>query len=588
MSTDLNDSAIIALAGQLNGRSSRFEEYENRNFELSVPPNLHETKPLTPADSVIGISPELTNASSDTSTNMFGLFSFVASATRSWVINPASSAFGAVGGYISSTLATPRKPEENALSTFNNEVYVPKGLIGVATRLIRRRILNILDRSPTNWANALSQDVDPSLKNMPAIYVSKPGQRRAMNQYALTVIEQGGEASADWRKKGGRFYRVRNVLSSIRSGIAKRISWDQANDVDDQFNIFGGLTLTQKEEKEITRKSNRSKAAEILKSASLWLRRLSILRSDSSASTTNISLQLRSPAGSSAFPSRLPTYADSFPLPSQEKANPASPFHLNALNFNIGEAIGGMIGNTVSKLSGLQSEAMSWLQSNQQQSMPSSRQPKPVPSPSGDEKEVMATTFRNLVQAGIEIADASKSTIIDSLETAAFKREQQAQQASTKKESQRIRWPWEVYYRSEIPFFETGVGAVDAVVDTDIEKDVALVSDGRAVLMPDPQFPPANTQEYATSSNVAIPTTSSETKIKSSFTLRNLFPFTAFIMGALASFVSLPFHSKKEGLAERAALGTSNAVIRESGQTFFISFLTVSLSYRLKRLLSRS
>ena len=465
-----NISSISLLSIEKADNYSTIRDYEENSY-MAVPWVIRSTTASELRNTTINSLPHpilLNESAKENSSFMANVFSVLSSATDTGVVKPVffvwdrfKSQIGSVTQIVQNNVATP---------TEDYGVYVPKGLFGMAARLVRRRVLNILDRSPTNWAHALSQDGDSVVRNLPAIYVSRSEQRFSMNRRAVSVGNIYDENYDSSQSKLGRLAIVRRMLSSVRQDLSKRLGSGGPSTSEAEFNIFGGRMVAPKEamadSSTVATKTNRSKASEFIKSASTWFRRM-VLRK-SGAPLRDISSGDVVSQGQSQSKAAIAARQDkklSSVSPPQESPN----LFLSPLMGAVNDLSGMLIGATHGASSIFHNVQLEIDRRLQWKAAEDSKRNITVTN-----KDVTAESFRNLVQAGAEMADFSRSRILKTLGVAEETKLLHSAVTLLKDDEKRFRWPWEVFYRAEIPFFETEVRSSS----TESEEDSRISSTG--------------------------------------------------------------------------------------------------------------
>jgi hypothetical protein len=538
---------------------SSIRDYEENNY-LAVPLLAQNTTSLKFTTLFRNSVPPIINnaLSSPTALNepanensrfMPNVFATVSSAAGSVAVKPIVFVWDRIRNQIGS--ATQVVQNNVAAPTDDYGVYVPKGLFGIAARLVRRRVLNILDRSPTNWAHALSQDGDSVVRNLPAIYVSRSEQRFSMNRRAVSVGNTYDDKYDSSQTKLGRIATIRRFFSSVRQDISNRLGGGDSSKVEAEFNIFGGLMLTPKEvnadSSTVATKTNRSKASEVITSASTWFRKMVLRRSG--PTLTNIS--------SGDFVS---DYQNKVTIASRQsgelKQGNFVSLRQEIPNVVVNPLMGaandwsGMFkGATQGALSIFQNVQLEIDRRLQLKADDSSRNTSIVEL-QVDSKEVTVESFRNLVQAGAEMADFSRSRILKSLGVNEESKLLQDEFAE-KDYAEKFRWPWEVFYRAEIPFFETVMRS--SIIETEEDSKIST-ADNAIDLSPQESYSDLSSSwndvnVMPISNNVPTQIVKKE-KIDKHILQKllqrifRIFPLATFIFGSLISILLRPLQRK--------------------------------------------
>eukprot|EP01036_Dinobryon_divergens_P024861 gene24861-33349_t len=530
---------------------STIRDYEENNY-LTVQLMVRNITASELRNTTINYTPDpilLIESTKENSSFMSNLFAVASSAADNVAVKPIFFVWGSFKSQIGSVT----KVVQNNVATPADDygVYVPKGLFGMAARLVRRRVLNILDRSPTNWAHALSQDGDSVVRNLPAIYVSRSEKRFSMNRRSASVGDIYDEDYDSSQSKLGRLAILRRMLSSVRQDISKRLGGGGSSTVEAEFNIFGGRMSAPNEviadrssgSSNFATKNNRSKASELINSASMWFRRM-VLRRSGTPMGEIISGDLVPNSQSQSkeiISSRQEKEVSPSSLP-QESPNP----FLNPLMGVVNDLSGMFKGATHSASSIFHNaqlefdRRLQWKADNFKQNITVTN------------KEVTAESFRNLVQAGAEMADFSRSRILKTLGVAEESKLLNTG-ATIKDDEKRFRWPWEVFYRAEIPFFETEVrsSSIESEEDSIISRADNNVSDvSPQEVYSDFASWNAATELVPSTSNVPVQVVT-RTKIDKHILQRilhrifRMFPVATFIFGSLISIFFRPFQRKE-------------------------------------------
>ena len=332
-------------------------------------------------------------------------------------------------------------------------VYEPKGLIGAAARVMRRRVLNILDRSPTNWANALSRDDDTYNMNT-AIYVSRPFSRGINStSFPITITD----ASYDYPPNSGRLSNAfRKVKRTLKDILPFRKGFDP-DAPENKLSVFDKMNRKERRTLIIPSKAGNRKRNGLTAIRQIITNKTSNLFSfltnqngDDSKDDDILGIKLLGPM----FENNI--IEEVIPVEELENNNNRS-FFKPFTNFiqQVGSVLINVNNYKNEEENKNKDKAVNMLMTQQEK----------VNMIYSNGKELTTSTLSNLVQAGREIIDDTKIKAIESVSRVLMDRSDvEDEKKNEPKPGFSFKLPWDVYYRAEIPFFENSNAAVESEV----------------------------------------------------------------------------------------------------------------------------